>query len=158
MSVNIKMTFKESAQFFDRKAVIDAVGRVKAKLLSKMGAFVQRRAKSSMRKAPKNTKRKTYLAQAGKPPRYRNKLLKDFLFFSWDPTAQSVVVGPAKLNGFKQSTPGPQLLESGGNVTFFASRGRKQKSARFNKFPFMVPAMEAEKKNFPDLWAGAIRG
>ena len=47
-SIDIVIRLRE--MFFDRQAVIDAVGRANAKVLSKAGAFIQRRAKSSIRK------------------------------------------------------------------------------------------------------------
>jgi len=155
---DIGLTVKAAKEgFFDRKAVADRIGTEKTKVLSKMGAFVQRRAKSSIKKAPKASAKKSYVPQAGKPPRSRNGLLKDFILFSYDKSTDSVVVGAALLGGFRQSTPGPAALEKGGNVEFFASKGRKAKRVTFRKFPFMVPALEAERPKFPELWSGAIR-
>lgn len=167
--------------FFDRKAVVDAVGRVGASALSRFGSFVRRRAKTSMRPGGKSGK----VAGAGEPPRTHQGNLKKLLFFSWDPVARSVVVGPvAFLKGVV-----PSLMEHGGVSTQTrrerrSSRtGRKPtlaqieafrrkvasgqvdrdhrplvtRSARYLPHPFMGPAMAREMPNMPAAWAAALQ-
>lgn len=98
--------------FFDRKAVADIVGKDAAKSLGRAGAFVQRRARSSLRR-----RRKT--SNAGQPPSVHSQdsyaTLKN-IQFQFVPQTMSVFVGPVKLNlgGSSAWTPVPGLHEHGG--------------------------------------------
>ena len=78
--------------------------------LKKIGAFVRTRARSSIRKRKKS-------APPGRPPHSHRGDLKRLIFFTWDPSTRSVVVGPVKFES-KQGgmVPAPQLLEHGGDV------------------------------------------
>lgn len=117
----IGLTVRQSRQgFFDRPAVIRAVGRARAAVLSKFGAFVRRSARSSIRPGGK----KGIVSKPGEPPRSHEGSLRRFLNFAWDPRSQSLVVGPEKTNQVfftdamrpvKGTVPG--VLEQGGNVT-----------------------------------------
>lgn len=123
--------------FFDRDRVVRSMDRATRKALSKFGAFVRTRARSSIR-SRKGT------SQPGKPPRSHTGLLKRFLFFSYEPSVANVVIGPAKLN---TGTKAPELLEHGGTD----SRGRTY-AAR----PFMGPAFAREVPNAPELFENAM--
>jgi hypothetical protein len=91
----ISLTVKQSRNgFFDRPAVIRAVGRAKAAVLSKFGAYVRRSARSSIRPDGK----KGIVSGPGEPPRSHVGTLRKFLNFAWDPRSQSPVVGPEKTN------------------------------------------------------------
>lgn len=101
--------------FFDRKAVIDAVDKAKPAVLSKSGAFIRTAAKSSIRKRKKPS-------PPGKPPSSHTGLLRR-IFFAWDPSTKTVVVGPVKTNqvffdGQSQPVTGtvPGVLEHGGQI------------------------------------------
>jgi hypothetical protein len=98
--------FREKAMFFDRPQVIAAVGRASAKALSKAGAYIQRRAKSSIRKRKR-------ASRPGEPPSSHVGTLRDRIYFSFDPPTRSVVVGPTPIG-----TVGvvPPTLEFGGTV------------------------------------------
>lgn len=122
--------------FFDRAAVTDQLDPAIRKALSKFGAFVRTRAKSSL-KYGKGT------ATSGKPPivhrggMTRTKAnkktgkvtttaaspLRELLFFSYDASRKSVVIGPT-LGG--PATGAPEKLEAGDH-------------------PFMRPALAAEQ-------------
>lgn len=127
--------------FFDRKAVIAAIDRDLKKALSKFGAFVRTRARSSIRKAPRavvNGKRTKAQAVSppGRPPYSHTGDLKRFIYFSFDPVRKSVVIGPVLKAGGGEA---PALLEYGG-------AGRKGKYAAR---PYMRPAFAAELPNAP---------
>jgi hypothetical protein len=181
MAFGVKMTVKNL--FFDRATVVREVGKINAKALSKAGAFVRRRARSSMkrRKAP---------SAPGSPPSAHSKgsvaTFKNILF-AYEPQNMGVVIGPVLLNGKKGSAPA--LHEFGGSFTRtdkqrralaararklfregrdasgkFLKRGAKLVQARDIKAtinypprPFMGPALAAEAPNFPTLWASSAR-
>ena len=89
----MKVTFAVKESFFDRPKVIKALGRAKRKALSKAGAFVRKRARSSLRRRKKPS-------APGSPPSVHSKdniSLKTILF-AFDPQAETTVVGPVALN------------------------------------------------------------
>lgn len=169
--------------FFDRAAVINAIGRSKARLLSKGGAYVRTDARGSMKRRKYNT-----TAPAGSPPFAHSSdpfaSLKNILF-SWDPITESVVVGPVKLNLVSfvgaMATTGlvPQVQEFGGRLgTYeyqhwngqwyradlrsrrrFAGRPQRIRQATYPKRPFMGPALNRTYGKIPELWRNAaLRG
>ena len=107
--------FKSS--FFDREAVLKKVDSATRQVLSRAGAFIRTRAKSSIRKRKK-------AAPPGQPPSSHTGVLKNLIFFAYDSASKSVVIGPAKSNqrnafaiesgGSVLSIPG--VLEFGGKV------------------------------------------
>lgn len=156
MSFGVKMTVKNL--FFDRAHVVREVGKANAKALSKAGAFVQRRARSSMRRR-----------KAASPPRTppsahskdKHRTLKNILF-AYEPSRQSVVIGPVLLNGEGGSVPA--LHEFGGSKAIRVTQRHKGqkvrvvKQATYPARPFMGPALAAEAPKFPSLWANSARG
>jgi len=163
--------------FFDRQAVIDAVGAAEAKVFAKGGAFVRRRARSSLRRSSRTSR-------PGEPPKGKTGKLRDYVFFSFDPARRTVLVGPARIvtrNNGRDGRPvagtEPEVLETGGQVTLLevlkggkwlrpTRRDRTQLSrlpTRYRKVdiaarPFMRPALEAEAARFPELFRNAVRG
>lgn len=172
------ITWKIKSMFFDREAVLSQVEAARRKNLSKLGAFIRQRAKSSIKPARqmrlsemteeqrKAYRRRVALAQhygwpkpkkprasskPGEPPRSHTKRLRKFIYFGYDPAAKSVVVGPV---GFRNSRA-PEALESGGTATV----GKKQKrTVTIHRRPYMAPAMRAELSKLPPLWADSVRG
>ncbi|HVS73135.1 MAG TPA: hypothetical protein VHQ47_17905 [Phycisphaerae bacterium] len=161
--------------FFDRKAIIDKVDAGTRRVLSKFGAFVRTRARSSIRKRKKPS-------APGSPPSSHNGMLKDNIFFGYDSSKRSVVTGPTKTNtvhfdGDGQPVSGtvPEVLEEGGEIKILEVfkygrwqkadlRSRRQltnlptrlRTIKIAKRPYMGPSFEQEKKNLPSLWANAI--
>jgi len=101
--------------FFDRKAVLEAVGRANAKVLSKAGAFVRRTAKSSIRKRKR-------VSRPGEPPSSHVGTLRDLIYFGFDAASRSVVIGPTPFRG---RAVVPRLLELGGSSGPRKNRRRK---------------------------------
>jgi hypothetical protein len=141
--------------FFDRAAVMKTADAGTRKVLSKFGAFVRTRSRTSIRKRKK-------ASQPGQPPSSHVGLLKKFIFFGYDAAKKSVVIGPTLLNGTAGTVP--ETLEYGGNATILVrKRGSTKKSQRERKTitiakrPFMQPAFEKEKTKLPALWANSIR-
>lgn len=177
------VTYKVTKLFFDRKLIQREVGKENAKALGKAGAFVRRRARSSMRrrKAP---------SAPGKPPSAHSKdavaSLKNILF-AYDRANQSAVIGPVRLNQVNDLTRGgrigvPELMEFGGSVGIqekkivnpitgqfewvrvdrrrraLAGQQRRTRTAHYPARPFMGPALLAEAPNFPSLWVTSAGG
>lgn len=155
---------KAKGMFFDRKPVMAAVSKATRTVLSRFGAFVRTRARSSIRKRRK-------VSQPGQPPSSHTGLLKRFIYFVFEPKAQSVVIGPAKL-----SKPGsvPEVLEHGGRVSVFQARVRGQwrtvskgrrtagletrtRRVTVAARPSMQPAFDAEKPKLSSLWRNSVK-
>lgn len=136
--------------FFDAREVQDAATRAERKVLSQFGAFVRTRSRTSIRKrqAP---------APADSPPSSHTGLLKRNIFFVFDPTWHSVVIGPVRLNGKRGSAP--EALEHGGtSVAVVGSKeNRHTERIEIDARPYMGPAFAAELPGVPSLWANVIR-
>lgn len=121
----IGVEFQQKRNFFDRPAVIKAIGKANAAALSRHGAFVQRRARSSLRRRKKPS-------APGSPPSVHTSdpvaTLKN-IWFAYEPSTASVVVGPLRLNmrsnlwGTITTGAVPGILEHGGRVGIRANRG-----------------------------------
>jgi hypothetical protein len=90
----MNVTFKVREAFFDRPKVIKALKRAKRKALSKAGAFVRKRARSSLR-------RRKRASAPGSPPSAHasssQPSLKTILF-AFQAASESTIVGPVQLN------------------------------------------------------------
>jgi hypothetical protein len=136
MSVGVE--FKQKRMFFDRANVVAQVGKRNAAFLSRVGAFTQRRARSSLR-------RRKRPSVPGTPPSVHSQsdvaTLKN-IWFAYEPGNQSVVIGPLRLNlhsatwgGGRTLTKGavPGILEHGGRVGI---RKIKGSDGKFYRVPF----------------------
>jgi hypothetical protein len=130
-------------------AVTSRVDPTRRKVLSRFGAFVMRRAKSSIRKRKK-------VSKPGSPPSSRVGFLRKFIFFGYDRGRESVVIGPARLNGVVDPDA-LSALEHGGTATKEDRRGGGRRRIRVRARPFMGPALEAEKPELPKMWRDSIR-
>lgn len=145
--------------FFDRPKVQRAVDRARRRALSKAGAFIRQRARTSMR-------RRRGSSEPGSPPHAHEGSLRRLLFFAYDPSADSVVVGPV---GFRRSDA-PNTLEFGGAATVTRRRTRPRSGGkrvveslpggrvRIEARPYMGPALRKELPNLPKSWASSVRG
>lgn len=130
--------------FFDSPKVLGAVDTATRKVFSRFGAFVRRTARGSIRK------RKASSAP-GAPPSSHTGLLKRFIFFSFDPTRKSVVIGPMRLTENNRGDA-PSALEYGGTATL-----DKKKKVHIRPRPFMGPAFDKEKPKLPALWQNSVK-
>ena len=134
--------------FFNSPKVIASVERGTRRVLSRFGAFVRQRAKSSIRKRKKPS-------APGSPPSSHSGLLKKFIWFSYEPNRRSVVIGPARLSGNNRGDA-PSLLEYGGTTTIRRRKSRRR-VRRIRARPYMGPAFEKERVRLPVLWKNSIR-
>lgn len=139
--ITLKFTEAQSG-FFDRPKVQRQVDAGARKVLSKFGAFVRTRAKSSIRK-------RKAISSPGQPPSSHLGLLRKFIFFSYDAKRKSVVIGPTRLN--QKDGTAPRLLEKGG------TRREKGRTLKYRPRPFMGPAFTKELENLPAMWRNAVR-
>jgi hypothetical protein len=155
--------------FFDRPAVSNALDRGTKRTLSRFGAFVRQRARTSIRK-------KKGISPAGGPPFSHLGVLRKGILFAYDPQARSVVTGPI-LAGSQSGAP--ERLEEGGTVPgngrvvwITNTPGRDQKgrfvsdgrtrivltgNIAYKPRPYMGPAFKAELPKAPEMFKNQIR-
>lgn len=150
-------------QFFDRQTVLRPHERAARRSLSRFGAFLRRRARSSLR-------RRKRVSAPGKPPSVHSRdahaTLKNILF-GLESDQMTVLVGPVKTNqrgflgGESLSGTVPQVMEFGGQAVLAEKRagtrwvrvGRRsphpgqptrRRRASYKPRPFMGPALQKE--------------
>ncbi len=131
--------------FFSAQKILEAADKATVRVLSRFGAFVRQRAKTSIRK-------RKGVSKPGSPPSSHAGQLRDLMLFAYDAASRSVVIGPAK---FKDGTA-PALLEEGGETTIMRKRSGKSRRAFYRARPFMKPAFDAELAKMPPLWRDEI--
>ena len=132
--------------FFDRPRVMNATAKAERQVLSRFGAFVRQRARTSIRPRKGSS-------PAGAPPYSHVGLLRRNIFFAFDPFRRSVVIGPARLN--QKAGDVPPTLEYGGPAVVMR-RGQTRRVVIAPR-PYMRPAFAAEQKSLPPLWRNSIR-
>lgn len=161
--------------FFDRPAVESRVDKARIRNLSRIGAFVRRRARSSLRRRKK-------VSAPGQPPSiHEQKSLKE-IYFAYDPASDSVVIGPVGrshagglLGPQLNELTVPEIHEFGGLVQIrerfrgdrWVSYGKvrpgqptRTRQARYPQRAFMRPALDAELAagTFSATFSGLVRG
>lgn len=143
MKLRTRVKYKPDLSFI-RNKIPDAM----RKTAGRHGALVRTIARRSIRK-------RKAVSQPGKPPTNRTGLLKKFIFFSWDATTQSVVIGPEKLSGVADGNT-LRRLEFGG-TGFITEKSGRRRRVRYRARPTMEPALNAAKQKLPELWRGAVK-
>lgn len=135
--------------FFDRSKVILAMDAATRRVLSFQGAVIRRSARRSIIKRKRASK-------PGKPPSSHRGFLRKFIFFSYDPTTHSVVVGPEP---FKLPSKVLPALEYGGKSTMKLVRRKKKRKVpiKVRARPFMRPALKREKAVLDAAWKNSVR-
>lgn len=162
--------------FFDRP-VVNAVKNAGRKILGKFGAFVRRDSRSSIKQAKRkstsqltpeersnlNLRFRLWAAgriskkpeapynpsQPGNPPfAHGSKSPLKRILFAWDPTEQSVTVGPIAFG--RRPGVAPEALEYGGDSTN-SSKKRVSVEAR----PFMTPAFNRKLPHLQE-WRNSL--
>lgn len=163
MSVTVKAAV---GNFFDKKKVLIAVGKARAKALGEAGRAVRKAALRSLTYAvgpsspgqpphAHKSRQKTRTSKSTGRTRTRSvSFLREFLFYSFDDSSQSVVIGPARLNSTVDSKALP-ALEYGGTSTI-VDHGKRVVVA-IRERPFMRPALKAEQPNFAGMWRNSVR-
>jgi hypothetical protein len=171
----LDITLKIKETFFDRPAIVDRVRKARRKNLSKAGAFVRKRARSSLRRRKKTS-------AAGQTPSVHSKnnvaTLKNILF-GYDAATDGAIVGPVGLRASggigPPRAPGdvPEALESGGTLRvrerlvagkWLPAKGRSRlkttqertRLATYQPRPFMGPALAAEHDAVAAIWKDSV--
>lgn len=134
--------------FFDRAKVANKLALAERRNLSRAGAYVRQRARSSIR-------RRKRTAEPGQPPSSHEGSLR-LILFAYQDQSHSVIVGPVRLHGSREGATVPALLERGGTVRRVDRTG-KLRTLRYRAFPFMGPALAAERAKLAKLWENAVR-
>jgi hypothetical protein len=176
MSDLLGVGFKIKHAFFDRAAVTNQLYPGQVEALSKIGAYVRRTARSSirpprqMRLSELRPERRRIFERAiernqrlglslptlpfapsrpGEPPRSPTGLYRDTILFAYDQGTHSTVVGPVALNG-RQGRDVPHTLEEGGRTEY---RGN---TIFIAARPHMRPALAKETSKLPQLFEGIM--
>jgi hypothetical protein len=137
------VTMKIKSMFFDRVAVTRAVAPAKIRVLSKIGAFIRKSAQTSMRYRKR-------ASAPGQPPSAHKEfgaLLRRLLFFGYDRSTDSVVVGPVAT----KRAEAPNLNEFGGKARRFG------RMVTYPARPFMAPALAREEPKLPSYWTNSVK-
>jgi len=137
--------------FFDRPKVMRALGDATRRSLSKFGAFVRTRARSSILKRKK-------VSAPNSPPFSHLGFVKNFILFGYDETTRSVVIGPIRLN--RTSDTALSSLEKGGESIIRTGTRRHETTRKvyIRKRPFMKPAFDAELPKAAPQFKDSMRG
>lgn len=177
--------FNAKRYFFTAQVVKDAVEEGQRKALSRVGAFIRTRARSSVKKArmkpvsdmtdaekrrhrqnlkqarekgKPRPKRATQPSKPGEPARSITGTYKKRIFFAYDPARHSLVVGPELFPAAKADPNALGVLEEGGQTTrtFGPNRG---KQVTIKGRPTMTLALRAETQagTIPKAFFGAVR-
>lgn len=142
--MEVSMTLKHyKSAFFDRDAVLKEMTKKEKKVFSKIGAFIMRRARKSLKKG----KRKHLAGTPGGAPASHTEKLRKSVLFAWDSATRSVVVGPYLFGGGPTRPTVPELLEYGGRSS--------ETGKTYHAFPYMRPAAAAELPKLPQMWRDA---
>ena len=120
---------KAKGSFFDKPAVIKALGKVSANALMHSANSLKRIAQTSMKYVDPIRKngRPRIVSKPGKPPRAvrTHPLLRQHLYAVYDATTKRAVIGPIKLSALPGRTPA--VMEHGGTARIINRRRRVRK-------------------------------
>lgn len=136
--------------FLDHDSVLKAMDRAHRKGLNRLGGYIRKTAKNSI-------KRKNTTSHPGNPPHARQDAspLKTLLFYTYDRSTKSVLVGPAALG----AAHAPPALEYGGPTMVRRRRpggGYQIKRVQVRARPFMGPAEVQTRQRIPDVYKGIL--
>ena len=125
--------------FFDRSEIQRRLSEAERRAMSRIGAFIRTRARSSLRRRKK-------VASPSQTPSVHSRdnraSLKNILF-GYEPRRHTVVIGPVRLNLSSQAGLGgktvPELHEKGGSITVhemrFKANASREASPWFRRDP-----------------------
>lgn len=152
--------------FFDRDKVLKAVGKARTKIFNEFGRQVRATALASIvysdfpsrpgrpPHAHKSRKITRTSRSTGKKRTRTVSFLKEFLYYKYDFTSESVVIGPERLATTVDPNALP-ALEYGGSAIIISDG--KKKRVTIAARPFMRPAFEIERPGLSQLWKDSVR-
>ncbi len=120
----------------DNSKIRWAAKKANIRNLGHAGAAVRLIARHSIKKSPKKS-------PSGTPPNTRKGRMRNAIKYAVVKDKQSVVIGPDR-----------QVAGTSGAAHEF---GGKYKRERYDRRPFMGPALEQVKDRLPAMWAGSVR-
>jgi len=141
--------YKIKSLFFDSSAVLASVDSATRKVLNRIGGMIRLTARRSIKKAPSHTA----VSKPGKPPFSHTGLLRNYIYYSFDFQARSVLVGPVALNAKGKDVP--RTLEYSGNTKIKTKQGNK--TVHIAARPFMAPALIVNQPKMAALWKNSVR-
>lgn len=132
--------------FLDRDPIARAIDRGRYRALMRSGGWLRTTAKRTIR--PRKGRSKP-----GAPPHSHEGSLRRLMFFGWDRSSSSVVVGPA---AFKRRSGVPRILEQGGSTKlprYWRGGGRR---ISIRPRPYMAPAMKKAAPRLAGFWRGRV--
>lgn len=177
----MQISVSAKSLFFDRKEVIEAVGRSRVKMLSKAGGLVRKSAKEILVFKPQVRKprkvknrqqqaanieayraaKKASASPPGAVPFVRRRQYPNLtsVVYAYDPGSQSVVVGPIERRKRSMQRTAPDVHERGGTVRINVT-GRDGKvrpmTANYPKRPLIGPAFSRVKNQMPSVMSNTI--
>ncbi|HBG28585.1 MAG: hypothetical protein A2Y10_08560 [Planctomycetes bacterium GWF2_41_51] len=137
--------YKVKTLFFDSPAVLASVDSATRKVLNRIGGMIRLTARRSIKKAPSHTA----VSKPGKPPLSHTGLLRNYIYYSFDPLSRSVLVGPVALNAKGKNVP--RILEYSGSAKI------KGKNVHIAARPFMASALRVNQPKMAALWKNSVR-
>ncbi len=122
---------------FDLPRIRRAVKRANVRGLGHAGAGIRLRAQRSIRKSGKPS-------SPGHPPHTRKGVLRRAILYAVEKDRQRVVIGPA--------------FEKAGTSGMAHEFGGRYRQERYEKRPFMGPALIRQLPKIPKHWRGSVRG
>ena len=122
---------------FDAKKIAKAAKRGNIKSVDHAAAAIRLVARHSIRQSPKKSR-------AGRPPNTRKGRLRSAIKYAVSKSPPSAVIGSDV-----------EVAGTSGKAHEF---GGKYKRERFDRRPFMRPALENVKPRLPAFWKNSIRG
>ncbi len=153
---------KKHLSYFDKPAVMSAMDKTTRRVFSRFGAFVRQRDITMMLRSKPEKKFGVHSkvtdqggsAKAGTPPAVHLGLIVKFVQFWYDTIAQSVIVGPERLNGRLAGGAALEALEYGGESLVLDHQ--KEIRVQIQPHPSINPAFEAELELLPPKWENAM--
>jgi hypothetical protein len=140
-----KSICKVKTLFFDSPAVIKAVDNTTRKILNRIGGMIRLTARRSIKKVSSHAA----ASKPGKPPLSHTGLLRNYIYYSFDPASRSVLVGPVALRAKGKNVP--HTLEYSGPARI------KGKNVRIAARPYMGPALKVNQPKMVALWNNGVK-
>jgi hypothetical protein len=130
-------------------SLLDEIRKANLKNVKKAAGLVRTIARRSIRKG---TKRK--VSQPGEPPRYHGHSKTGIRMIWWDAVREQslnpgAIVGPVKFQAAGEDVP--HVLEFGGIAV-----NKKGQKYKLKARPYMRPAEEIARKQYPQFWADSV--
>ncbi len=145
----MKLSLQTREMFFDRDKVLASMESARRRALSKAGMIVRRSAIKAIREQSPGRP-----SRPGDPPRSAIGRLQSAIFYSYDPSTQSVVVGPELLAARRNpgGIPATETLEHGG-----IAQRRRGRPFRMEARPYMAPALAKHIDKVAPLWRDTVK-